>query len=93
MKSKQKRPPNGEIRQSQLLSSFGPGSMVDLPEASVLIGGLNYWKFDPQQKREIVEERLSTKICEKLRHRYPELSSVKLYEPPTSNRDSNNPSC
>jgi hypothetical protein len=89
MKSKQKRPPDGEIRQSQLLSSFGPGSMVDLPEASVLIGGLNYWKFDPQQKREIVEERLSTKICEKLRHRYPELGSVKLYEPPTSNRDSN----
>ena len=54
MKYKQKRPPDGEIRQSQLLSSFGPGSMVDLPEASVLIGGLNYWKFD-RERREIVE--------------------------------------
>ena len=75
MKSQQKRPPDGEIRQSQLLSSFGPGSMVDLPEASVLIGGLNYWKFD-RERREIVEERLSTKICEKLRHKYPELSNI-----------------
>jgi Domain of unknown function (DUF1998) len=89
MKSNQKRPPDGEIRQSQLLSSFGPGSMVDLPDASVLIGGLDYWKFDPKERREISEERLSSKICEKLRDQYPDINSVKLYEPPTSNSDSN----
>jgi hypothetical protein len=40
MKSKAKRPPSGEIRQSQILSTFGPGAMVDLPDYSVLIGGL-----------------------------------------------------
>lgn len=87
MKSKQNRPPDGEIRQSQLLSSFGPGSMVDLPGASVLIGGLNYWKFD-RERREILEERLSNKICDKLRYRYPDLINLKLYEPPSSNGDS-----
>ena len=34
-KSHKKRPPSGEIRQSQILSTFGPGSMVDLPDYSV----------------------------------------------------------
>jgi hypothetical protein len=27
--------PHGQIRQSQLITSFGPGSMVDLPNHSV----------------------------------------------------------
>ena len=35
--------PSGEIRQSQLVSTFGPGSMVDLPNHSVLIAGLDFW--------------------------------------------------
>ena len=31
--------PQGEIRQSQLVTTFGPGSMMDLPNHSVLIAG------------------------------------------------------
>jgi Domain of unknown function (DUF1998) len=77
---KPNRPPDGEIRHSQLLSTFGPGSMVDLPEASVLIGGVNHWKFD--ERREIIEERLSSKICERLSKKHPGLNNIKLYEPP-----------
>jgi hypothetical protein len=87
MKPKQNRPPDGEIRQSQLLSTFGPGSMVDLPDASVLIGGLNHWKFG-LEKREIVEERLSGKICERLSQKHPGLNNIRLYEPPSD--DGNN---
>ncbi len=30
-KSNKKQPPAGQVRQSQILSTFGPGSMVDLP--------------------------------------------------------------
>ena len=30
-------------RQSQLITTFGPGAMVDLPTRSVLIGGLERW--------------------------------------------------
>ena len=33
----------GEVRQSQLITTFGPGAMVDLPNHSVLIGGLESW--------------------------------------------------
>lgn len=88
MKSKQQRPPDGEIRQSQILSTFGPGSMVDLPDASVLIGGLNHWRFG-LEKREIEEERLSAKIYARLKDQYPDLTNIKLYEPPANNQDTN----
>ncbi len=42
-RSRRKLPSIGEARQSQVLQLFGPGSMVDLPNHSVLIGGLDYW--------------------------------------------------
>ncbi|MFM9048055.1 MAG: DrmB family protein [Cyanobium sp.] len=42
-RSSRKLPAIGEARQSQVLQLFGPGSMVDLPDYSVLIGGLDYW--------------------------------------------------
>jgi len=35
--------PHGQIRQSQLITTFGPGAMMDLPNYSVLIAGLDYW--------------------------------------------------
>lgn len=37
--------PTGELRQSQLVTTFGPGAMVDLVDRSVLIGGLEHWGF------------------------------------------------
>ena len=33
--------PQGELRQSQVVMTYGPGSMVDLPKHSVLIAGLD----------------------------------------------------
>ena len=35
----------GEVRQSQLITTYGPGAMVDLPDHSVVIGGLNLWNY------------------------------------------------
>ncbi len=37
--------PQGEIRQSQLVTTFGPGSMMDLPNHSVLVAGLDFWSL------------------------------------------------
>lgn len=87
MKSKTQRPADGQIRQSQILSTFGPGAMVDLPDASVLIGGLNTWKFNKDGKREIVEARLSHKIYDRLKDQYPDLTQIRLYEPPENSKD------
>ena len=36
-------PPLGEARQSQVLQLYGPGAMVDLPDYSLLIAGLDFW--------------------------------------------------
>ena len=46
----------GELRPSQLLFSFGVGSVVDLPGLSVMVMGLNDW--DVSRAREIGEPRL-----------------------------------
>ena len=55
---------DGELRQGQVLSTFGPGSMVDLPDISVLIGGLELWKFERAGRRRIYEPRLEQRIGE-----------------------------
>ena len=73
--------PHGQIRQSQLITSFGPGSMMDLPNHSVLISGLDSWSTGGD---EIVEPRL----IEKLKQLFdPPLKVLKLYSPPPDNDD------
>ena len=52
--------PQGELRQSQVVMTFGPGSMVDLPKHSVLIAGLDYWSGGGT---EIFEARLAAKAA------------------------------
>lgn len=36
--------PAGQIRQSQIVTTFGPGAMVDLPDYAVIVGGLHNWR-------------------------------------------------
>ncbi|MDM9383352.1 DUF1998 domain-containing protein [Chlorogloeopsis sp. ULAP01] len=78
-KSNKKIPPAGQVRQSQVLSTFGPGAMVDLPEHSVLVAGLNHWRGD---RRRIFEDRLEARVAEIL-----QASHVKLYTPPVDEQD------
>lgn len=46
----------GELRPSQLLFTFGVGSIIDLPNLSVMVMGLDDW--EPARSEEIGEERL-----------------------------------
>ena len=71
--------PQGELRQSQVVMTFGPGSMVDLPKHSVLIAGLDYWSGGGS---EVYEARLAAKAARLL-----ELPSVRLVTPPPSDDD------
>lgn len=73
--------PHGQIRQSQLLTSFGPGSMLDLPNHSVLIGGLDGWSTGGD---EILEPRLVDKLKQLFD---PPLQVLKLYSPPPDMED------
>ena len=71
--------PHGEIRQSQLITTFGPGSMLDLPNYSVLVAGLEFWSAGGET---ISEPRLSRKLARVL-----EVNSVELKTPPAANDD------
>ncbi len=84
MRQKRDIPPTGELRQSQVITTFGPGAMLDLPDHSVLVGGLEQWK-DPIRKR-ISEPRLEAKVKSHLK-----LESIALYRPPVDVGDPNGP--
>jgi hypothetical protein len=75
MNPKKKIPPAGEIRQSQIVTTFGAGSMVDLPNKSVIIGGLNHWTV--KDCKTIKEERLAQYVQKVLG-----VSSIQLKTPP-----------
>jgi hypothetical protein len=67
--------PHGQIRQSQVVTTFGPGAPLDLPNYSVLVGGLEGWS--QQGREEIHEPRLVAKL-----KRVLELPDLKLFTPP-----------
>ncbi len=72
--------PHGQIRQSQVVTTFGPGSLLDLPKQSVIVGGLDFWSGVGD---EIHEPRLIEKI-----KRLQNLPTLKLYAPPPDNETS-----
>jgi len=56
--------PDGQIRRSQVVTTFGPGSMVDLIGDAVLVGGLDFWLYD--KKTILQEPRLRDHLAERL---------------------------
>ena len=55
--------PVGEVRHGQLITTYGPGSMVDLPDRSVVIGGLNLWHHNRDDDSALIDEpRLIAKL-------------------------------
>ena len=79
---KQKRP-HGQLRQSQIITTFGPGAMLELPDYSVLVGGLEHWSPGGD---EIDEPRLVQKLVDLL-----EVPSLRLHAPPPQQDDLSQP--
>jgi len=75
--------PRNVQRRSQLVSTFGPGSMIDLPTRSVIVGGLEMWALDFKEP-EIVEPRLSMRLAQALKKKgwLAEDKFLKLRPPP-----------
>ncbi|MHB1424676.1 MAG: DrmB family protein [Gemmataceae bacterium] len=71
--------PHGQVRQSQVVTTFGPGSLLDLPKQSVIVGGLDFWIGVSE---EVHEPRLAEKI-----KRLLNLPALKLFAPPPDNED------
>lgn len=72
-----------ELRMSQVITTFGPGAMVDLPTRSVVISGLDLWT-NQSSYEEIDEPRLREMIERELKGngRFPEDKYLKLRKPP-----------
>jgi len=68
-----------QIRQSQLVLSFGPGSMLDLPDVSVLVGGLEHWVYTGHDLTSslVHEPRLVAKLAARFK-----VSDLTLRRPP-----------
>lgn len=66
----------GDLRPSQLITTFGPGAIMDLPDMSVIIAGIDRW--DTKLCHRIDEPRLIKKLGVK-----------RLLSPPISDNDTN----
>lgn len=71
-----------QIRSSQLLTTFGPGAMMDLPEGSVIVGGLDNWRYSPGVVPIIEEPRLVAKLRARLQQ-----PTLILKSPPAATDD------
>ncbi len=64
----------GELRPSQVLTTFGIGSIIDLPNLSVIVMGLEDWPF--KDTVEIGEQRLLASVKDVLGHQVKSLRSA-----------------
>ena len=73
-------------RLSQVVSTFGPGAMVDLPTRSVIVGGLEQWEMRGDAFTTIPEQRLTTRLEQllKAQGRLEQTKSLSLRTPPVN---------
>src|ERR1043165_3905581 len=69
---------------SQLLLTYGPGAMMDLPEHAVVVSGLQGWNYNGPWTP-ISEERLIPLLRDQLKDVYPELEGLR--PPPMHDED------
>jgi hypothetical protein len=65
--------PEGQLRQSQLVGTFGPGAMVDLLDRAVVIGGLEHWGFGKEGFVPLDDARLRRSLIPRLKALDPDL--------------------
>lgn len=71
-----------QLRSSQVVTTFGPGAMVDLPDASVIVAGLDHWHYDRTQIPVVEEPRLAEKL-----KRILAVQTLTLRTPPPASED------
>lgn len=69
---------HGQLRRGQLLTTYGPGALVDLPRHSAIIGGLDTWPRIAELEA-ISEPRLERKI-----QQITGVINPRLYAPPVA---------
>jgi hypothetical protein len=75
--------PEGQIRQSQVVTTFGPGAMVDLVDHAVLVGGLDFWRYVARSGEGGPGIIQDTRLRDAIVKRGMELSVDAFRQPPT----------
>ncbi len=76
---------HGQIRRGQVIGTYGPGALIDLPNDSAIVGGLETWS-KVSADDEIIELRLSQKL-----QALTEVPAPRLYAPPPESTDPSQP--
>jgi hypothetical protein len=60
--------PEGQVRQSQIITTYGAGALIDLVDQAVLVGGLDFWSYGSAKGVPIIQEpRLRDALAESFR--------------------------
>src|SRR5262245_44761643 len=79
------RKTHGQIRRSQIITTYGPGALIDLPRHSAIVGGLDTWPHT-KHLEEIVEPRLTRKL-----QIMTEVPAPRIFAPPPDSTDPREP--
>jgi Domain of unknown function (DUF1998) len=75
------RKSHGQVRRGQVITTYGPGALIDLPKHSAIVGGLETWP-KTSDLEEILELRLTRKLQTMTR-----VIAPRLYAPPPDEND------
>jgi hypothetical protein len=76
---------HGQIRRSQVIATYGPGALIDLPRHSAIVGGLDTWP-KTSELEEILEPRLVRKL-----QGMTGVAAPRLFAPPPESNDPREP--
>lgn len=79
------RKAQGQIRRGQVITTYGPGALIDLPKHSAIVGGLDTWPKTTDLE-EIVEPRLTHKL-----ELLTAVPAPRLFAPPPDSNDPREP--
>lgn len=72
---------HGQVRRSQVITTYGPGALIDLPQESAIVAGLDEWP-PPHKLEEIDEPRLARKL-----RAITGVATPRLLAPPAASSD------
>lgn len=75
------RKAHGHLRRGQVITTYGPGALIDLPRHSAIVAGLDSWP-KPSDLEEVKEPRLTRKLAN-----MTGVPSPPLYAPPPDTND------
>jgi hypothetical protein len=76
---------HGQVRRGQVITTYGPGALIDLPRHSAIVGGLDSWP-KVSDLEEILEPRLTRKL-----QIMTDVAAPRLYAPPPAENDPREP--